>query len=489
MKKVLFTLVLSATLLFASAQQLDREFVLMEVGTATWCGPCNTAANAMNQLDQNGFPVIYVKYQASDGQWSNPHSNVRLNYYGVSGIPQANIDGLYSHVGSGNAYNVYANYINARLDTPTSFTLNIFGEYDDGSGNIVVKVDQLGPNDDNLKVYISVTETVAHAWQGQTHIKDMNRWMIPDAYGTVITISEGETALVEHDFNIQANWQDENIKLVAWVQNDANKEVHVVNAVELLNLEPYSILESDFYAEETEVCPETVIEFVDNSIGDVIVEWLWDFGDGNTSTEKDPQHTYEQPGMYDVSLTVTDSDGHQATTSKEDYITVYENPEVSFEGVPVLCVFWDPYELTEGMPEGGEYSGEGVVDGHFHPQTTGMGMFEVTYAYTDENGCSAEAVYSIEVDACTAVDELHEQLGLQVQPNPSAGKVAIKLDHNPAAGAYIKIMNSIGNVVYTQKLMHTSRNFDLDLSGLAEGVYLLQYHDGKAILNQRIILQ
>ncbi len=33
--------------------------------------------------------------------------------------------------------------------------------------------------------------------------------------------------------------------------------------------------------------------------------WLWDFGDGNTSTARNPSHTYTTPGMYTVTLTVT----------------------------------------------------------------------------------------------------------------------------------------------------------------------------------------
>ena len=41
--------------------------------------------------------------------------------------------------------------------------------------------------------------------------------------------------------------------------------------------------------------------------------WLWDFGDGSTSTEQNPVHTYTSPGNYTVTLTVTDSEGNNAT--------------------------------------------------------------------------------------------------------------------------------------------------------------------------------
>ena len=43
------------------------------------------------------------------------------------------------------------------------------------------------------------------------------------------------------------------------------------------------------------------------------VAWEWDFGDGNTSTEADPQHTYSQVDDYTATLTVTYADGTEET--------------------------------------------------------------------------------------------------------------------------------------------------------------------------------
>ncbi|MBW3584232.1 MAG: PKD domain-containing protein [Euryarchaeota archaeon] len=45
-----------------------------------------------------------------------------------------------------------------------------------------------------------------------------------------------------------------------------------------------------------------------------IIRWSWDFGDGATSTERHPTHTYTGCGTYLVRLIVTDDDGHQAMT-------------------------------------------------------------------------------------------------------------------------------------------------------------------------------
>jgi uncharacterized protein (TIGR02145 family) len=47
--------------------------------------------------------------------------------------------------------------------------------------------------------------------------------------------------------------------------------------------------------------------------------WSWDFGDGGTSTEQNPVHTYNEAGNFAVSLTATNAAGSD-TETKEDYI-------------------------------------------------------------------------------------------------------------------------------------------------------------------------
>lgn len=47
-----------------------------------------------------------------------------------------------------------------------------------------------------------------------------------------------------------------------------------------------------------------------------IVNWLWNFGDGTTSTEQNPSHTYAAGGSYDVTLTVTDATNLSATSTQ-----------------------------------------------------------------------------------------------------------------------------------------------------------------------------
>jgi len=55
------------------------------------------------------------------------------------------------------------------------------------------------------------------------------------------------------------------------------------------------------------------VEFTDESTG-TIMSWLWDFGDGYTSTEQNPSHTYYYAGDYTATLTVTGPAGSDIET-------------------------------------------------------------------------------------------------------------------------------------------------------------------------------
>ncbi|MDD4224319.1 MAG: PKD domain-containing protein [Candidatus Cloacimonetes bacterium] len=55
-----------------------------------------------------------------------------------------------------------------------------------------------------------------------------------------------------------------------------------------------------------------------------IQQWLWDFGDGNTSAVQNPDHTYILPGTYTVNLTVTNAYDSTSVMIKEQYITVIQ---------------------------------------------------------------------------------------------------------------------------------------------------------------------
>ncbi|MBL0016894.1 MAG: PKD domain-containing protein [Bacteroidetes bacterium] len=69
--------------------------------------------------------------------------------------------------------------------------------------------------------------------------------------------------------------------------------------------------------------PNAVVEFtVDREVFGPITSYLWDFGDGSTSTDVNPVHQYSEEGTYDVTLTIYNADGCMRVISLPMYIKV-----------------------------------------------------------------------------------------------------------------------------------------------------------------------
>lgn len=79
------------------------------------------------------------------------------------------------------------------------------------------------------------------------------------------------------------------------------------------------------------------VQFTDESTG-IPGEWNWDFGDGGISGEQNPVHVYDNPGIYQVSLVVSNRYGN-ATLTKEQLITVkdgiYQTALLPSEGIRI----------------------------------------------------------------------------------------------------------------------------------------------------------
>ncbi|MDR2855913.1 MAG: PKD domain-containing protein [Methanomicrobiales archaeon] len=65
------------------------------------------------------------------------------------------------------------------------------------------------------------------------------------------------------------------------------------------------------------------VAFTDISIGPPTA-WIWEFGDGEASTERNPVHTYTTPGLYSVTLKVENEEGGSNSIIREHYISASE---------------------------------------------------------------------------------------------------------------------------------------------------------------------
>lgn len=82
-----------------------------------------------------------------------------------------------------------------------------------------------------------------------------------------------------------------------------------------------------------------MVTFTDNSTGSP-TSWMWDFGDGNSSTMQNPTHTYTASGVYTVCLTATNADGCANTVCQS--VTVIIDGIADFDFLSTLNIFPNP---------------------------------------------------------------------------------------------------------------------------------------------------
>ena len=174
----------------------------------------------------------------------------------------------------------------------------------------------------------------------------------------------------------------EEVRLIT--EFSSNLEVVRMDNVRISDDKPIA----NFTSDELIICPGGSVQFEDTSIN-APIEWHWDFGDNQTSTEENPIHTYDDPGVYDVQLIVTNHFGID-TLLVENYIR-----ELSLTDSIFFCDDFDDdmihpfWESRNGTWS--ESSGNMMQTSNYY----GTGWKNGCFAYT---GCLAFSDYEVSMD-------------------------------------------------------------------------------------------
>ncbi|HDR89777.1 MAG TPA: PKD domain-containing protein [Bacteroidetes bacterium] len=273
---------------------------------------------------------------------------------------------------------------------------------------------------------------------------------------------------------------------------------------------------ADFEMNTTFYCDSTLLHLINHSVD--ADETLWDFGDGETSTDIEPSHKYLTPGTYTVSLTVTEAAGGTSDIMEkeitveghtENQITIeacmqYVSPSGRYiwsesgiynDTVPNVlgCDSVITFDLTiktvntdvaaEGITltaqaSGGSFrwldcqDGFSVIGGEtsstFTPSENGEYAVEVT-----QEGCT-------DTSACYAVTGVYilspgDDPPVLVYPNPGSGFFTVNLGKTKE-WILVRIRTAEGKILSVHEFRNTGR-FDLMVPG-APGYYLLDIRTG-----------
>jgi hypothetical protein len=104
------------------------------------------------------------------------------------------------------------------------------------------------------------------------------------------------------------------------------------------------------------------------NLSDGAVKYLWDFGDGTSSTSPDPSHFYNQSGIYNVKLTTWSEDGCADSVIIND----------AFADKGMYIRFPNAFTPNDGGPTGGYYSTRTDEDNQvFHPVASGVASYNL----------------------------------------------------------------------------------------------------------------
>ncbi|MDD3877926.1 MAG: T9SS type A sorting domain-containing protein [Bacteroidales bacterium] len=240
----------------ASAGSLDavipggnqRELVLFEIFTGTWCSYCPTAASSITQMENQNLDIAVIEYHGGDS-FETPSTDVRTDYYtpllfggDPIGYPGSVINGMYAFSGAlptiAQHKDLYEYYYEKYMEIPTVH--NIEANVSNVSGypynfDIAVSVEETFPYyNDEMRLMVALTETyIPHNWNGLTQVKNVLRKMYPNANGTVVDFTSGTTQNFTFTLELESTYNAVNTRAVIFLQNRVTGQIM---DVELINI-------------------------------------------------------------------------------------------------------------------------------------------------------------------------------------------------------------------------------------------------------------
>lgn len=199
----------------------------------------------------------------------------------------------------------------------------------------------------------------------------------------------------------------------------------------------------------------TTVAFTDQSTENP-TSWAWSFGDGGTSTQQNPSHTYNATGSYNVTLIATNANGSD-TLTKNAYVNVKTPVTVSLASTPAGC------GQNNGTVTSTAGGGNGTFTYAWSNSATTANLTAVAagaYAVTvSSNGCTATSSTTVTNSGST----------LSADPTSTQASAANATDGTASANA------TGGTSPYTY-VWNNSQTTET-ITGLAVGTYTVTVTD------------
>ncbi len=133
-------------------------------------------------------------------------------------------------------------------------------------------------------------------------------------------------------------------------------------------------------------------------------------------------------------------------------------------------------------------NGTGVTTSHTYANN---GVYTVTLTVDDTTGCSSMATDTTSIEVTIGIEENPLEQSLAVYPNPATDRVLVDFDLVNSSNATIRLMDAQGRVLVevAEKAQGSKFHRTIDVSQLANGVYMIEIESGDLIAQRRLSVQ
>ncbi|MEL6593335.1 MAG: Omp28-related outer membrane protein, partial [Bacteroidota bacterium] len=527
---------------------VQRNLVVVESSTGTWCVFCPGSALGTEEMSCNADKVAILKYHGFDA-YENTDSQGRINYYGITSYPSGRVDGATTVSGGSQNTSIYSDYqpaINTSMGLTTPIDIEMDVKPMSGQTyDIQIRLHNIGGvQQDSLKLRLAITEShIAEQWFFLEEVNYTVRQMIPNHEGTYLDINAAGTRdTLDFSVPLSMTWDPNNVEFIAFVQGDQSKQIY--NGVKRPTYEPTSGVDMAFgknlIVDSPSSCADSytpeflVINKGDEMISSLNFEYQINGGPIQTETWAGELDFYETarielPSIFYTSeednflsinivnpngqtdMNLADNELQDAWSGRmgpfgnylfyiEPGLNGNENNWIIKNDQFGILAAGGPYPAGNNQPVIEQVSLPVIGNNAFSCyrfemyDTQGNGLTDGKFFLISTTGDTVvsnptgefENTYTSELTLtwATGIDDLLAASFAQIFPNPSAGQYQIRLSAPNLEKTYWQVFDLSGRLI--QQGESARQEWELDLTEQSSGIYQCVLRSSDKIWTQKL---
>jgi PKD repeat protein len=237
----------------------------------------------------------------------------------------------------------------------------------------------------------------------------------------------------------------------------------------------YSLPSATVSVNQTKGCSPLSVEFAGKNVVGV-TGWSWSFPGGtpSVSTLPNPRVVYEQPGVYDVVLSVTNGAG-TSSIKQDSFIRVVAAPKALFD----VKVTQNVAEFTNRSINSDKFTwdfGDGTNSNERNPppHTYYQNKNFIVSLLVQNTACASATERQVPIFGLTPTNDIEKETALKIYPNPTDGLLYLDFSNVEKIDYQLIVTNIQGQALKNQQLTKETLQV-VDMNDLPKGIYFLAF--------------